>query len=474
MTDNHNYETPSAGTTDWHVPINKNFERMDSDIEVRDVESNLSQYTPRSGSKFMSTDTGRVFIADGDDWTRVDSSGPDPTYLSVSARSVNGVVFAKEFQGSGLASKISNALNWLKETGGQGRIRVTAKEDGTAWKWDKEITIDPTDYVSGVHVDVDQMVKIDYSGDQYPITIDHHGEPSKGYLTFQLYGGHWTHSGQPAGWIRLIDANHTKLCPKYVECRNSSTNATAIKVEAKETWAEANRISGTYRADRGIDWDPSTNASFADTAVDNAHFNVWDFGLRLRGNFRCCKFSNLTIFTKNDGARGIILDSPDMIGTVFDGWKIEDPGPSNSDVAAFETQSNYMGFYGPTFLGGRVTGISTAVDDTAGNNERVVQLSASDNGFKIVDLQSGVDELNVQKGNLAISGGIESEGFTADRDGSIRQTARDLASLSLDSEDDGKIFRHDGSSSVTADGSSSNDAGYYKWDNTDGEFKFIA
>ncbi|WP_276271740.1 hypothetical protein [Haloarcula litorea] len=65
------YNTPEQGTTDWHVPLNENFERMDTDIEVRDADGNLGQYEPRSGRKFLATDTLDVYLGNGDSWERV-------------------------------------------------------------------------------------------------------------------------------------------------------------------------------------------------------------------------------------------------------------------------------------------------------------------------------------------------------------------------------------------------------------------
>lgn len=69
MTTNHDYNTPEAGTTDWHIPLNDNFDRIDTDVEIRDVESNLSDYEPKQDAKFLSTDTERVFLGDGEQWT---------------------------------------------------------------------------------------------------------------------------------------------------------------------------------------------------------------------------------------------------------------------------------------------------------------------------------------------------------------------------------------------------------------------
>jgi hypothetical protein len=71
MTTNHDYNTPEAGTTDWHIPLNNNFERLDTDIEIRGSESTLDQYTPTQGAKFLATDTGRRFIGDGSNWEEI-------------------------------------------------------------------------------------------------------------------------------------------------------------------------------------------------------------------------------------------------------------------------------------------------------------------------------------------------------------------------------------------------------------------
>lgn len=76
MTRNHGYETPQAGTTEWHIPLNRNFEQLDTDIEVRDAESKRGDYEPKSGAKFFATDTGAVYIGDGSNWNRVGSGGP--------------------------------------------------------------------------------------------------------------------------------------------------------------------------------------------------------------------------------------------------------------------------------------------------------------------------------------------------------------------------------------------------------------
>ncbi|MFC7229690.1 hypothetical protein N0B31_19995 [Salinirubellus salinus] len=68
MTENHQYNTPKKGSTDWHIPLNENFKLIDSDVEIRDSDANKGSYTPKSGAKFLATDTGRVYVGDGSQW----------------------------------------------------------------------------------------------------------------------------------------------------------------------------------------------------------------------------------------------------------------------------------------------------------------------------------------------------------------------------------------------------------------------
>ncbi|GGL55831.1 hypothetical protein [Halocalculus aciditolerans] len=71
MTENHNYNTPAKGTLDWDVPLNTNFESLDTDVEIRDTEANRDDYAPKEGAKYLSTDTGSVYLGDGDAWNEL-------------------------------------------------------------------------------------------------------------------------------------------------------------------------------------------------------------------------------------------------------------------------------------------------------------------------------------------------------------------------------------------------------------------
>ncbi|AUG49104.1 hypothetical protein BVU17_16115 [Haloarcula taiwanensis] len=69
-TANHAYNRPPRGAQDWDVLLNENFSRIDGDVEIRDTEENRSQYTPKTGAKYLATDTGQVYIGDGNEWQR--------------------------------------------------------------------------------------------------------------------------------------------------------------------------------------------------------------------------------------------------------------------------------------------------------------------------------------------------------------------------------------------------------------------
>jgi hypothetical protein len=69
---NHNYNTPSEGTTDWHIPLNENFNQLDVDVEIRGPEENKGDYDPIAGAKYEATDSGAVYYGNGDTWVLAD------------------------------------------------------------------------------------------------------------------------------------------------------------------------------------------------------------------------------------------------------------------------------------------------------------------------------------------------------------------------------------------------------------------
>ena len=57
-TPNHNYNTPDEGTTNWHDPLNENFEKIDADVEIRASEAEKGEYDPKEGAKYEAVDSG--------------------------------------------------------------------------------------------------------------------------------------------------------------------------------------------------------------------------------------------------------------------------------------------------------------------------------------------------------------------------------------------------------------------------------
>lgn len=83
MTDNHGFDTPEQGTSDWAAPLNRNFERLDAAVEVRDQESERDTYQPKTGAKFYAVDTGNVYVGNGSEWTQVPVADHDHQQLAV-------------------------------------------------------------------------------------------------------------------------------------------------------------------------------------------------------------------------------------------------------------------------------------------------------------------------------------------------------------------------------------------------------
>lgn len=65
------------------------------------------------------------------------------------------------------------------------------------------------------------------------------------------------------------------------------------------------------------------------------------------------------------------------------------------------------------------------------------------------------------------------DGLRSYSDGSHDLPAQDLSTLSLTSTENGRIYRHNGDSSIDADGGTTSSPGYYAWDNSASKFKSI-
>jgi len=78
-TPNHGYNVPDPGASDWHEPLNENFEQYDTDVEIRGPDGERGDYDPKAGAKYLATDTGAVYLGDGSTWNALPTAGPSPS-----------------------------------------------------------------------------------------------------------------------------------------------------------------------------------------------------------------------------------------------------------------------------------------------------------------------------------------------------------------------------------------------------------
>lgn len=69
MTENHGYHTPERGAPNWDEPLNENFDRLDTDVEIRDTSDQRDEYEPAEGAMFVELDTGIAYLGDGTSWS---------------------------------------------------------------------------------------------------------------------------------------------------------------------------------------------------------------------------------------------------------------------------------------------------------------------------------------------------------------------------------------------------------------------
>ena len=303
---------------------------------------------------FPSPNSGDHIAWDGTDWTTeapptagsIDGAETDP-------QSVNNEVYADEFSGAGLASKVDNALTWLaNNVDGRGIVRVTPKDDGTAWNWDTEITIDDSVH-HGAQLIIDENVPIDYGGSGVAITIE--GEIAE--RRPGIIGGLWDFSGDPTGWLRLKDCYGCVVSPTQVDnIENSGGTAFGVSIENHDDWSEHTKIRDCFiRGDRCVQFQTASDTggtgtdSFQETKVWQCHMEGNDWCIRPKGNFKYSSFTESTFRPGANGAKCIWLDHNAGAGWTCTNLKFENTGTNYSNDASFYDPNNNA-FYGPLII----------------------------------------------------------------------------------------------------------------------------
>lgn len=73
MTDR--FHSPEGGIENWHLPLNENFDLLETLVEHRQPAANRFSVDPVQGKKWLSTDTGTIYIGTGTQWRELGTIG---------------------------------------------------------------------------------------------------------------------------------------------------------------------------------------------------------------------------------------------------------------------------------------------------------------------------------------------------------------------------------------------------------------
>lgn len=124
----HGWTVPTEGDGNYEDTFDQFFAEVDTDAELRDIESNLQNYDPKSGAKFTATDTENQFIGDGTTWNKLESSGKNPNFDSLST---NDIDITPAETGNTTVSATSIAIIG-SETSGYSQVFLNLTDAGSA------------------------------------------------------------------------------------------------------------------------------------------------------------------------------------------------------------------------------------------------------------------------------------------------------------------------------------------------------
>lgn len=137
------YNTPTQGSQDWHRPLNNNFERLEKDVEFRDIEENKGNYTPEQGAKFFATDTGAVYTGTGNAWELVGhvslSGGGDVGHFVNYAAGLSNEPINKFLLGDGESLEVVRLSAPMKHAP---QHKLTITSTGTECNYEFSVTSD--------------------------------------------------------------------------------------------------------------------------------------------------------------------------------------------------------------------------------------------------------------------------------------------------------------------------------------------
>lgn len=310
-TPNHNYNTPVEGTTDWHIPLNENFEQLDVDVTIRGPEDDRVNYDPEVGSKYEATDSGAVFYGNGDSWVLADRRVNNLESETISTKQIqkDGPKIVSPSASTGydsLQSAIDDAAAggsneiWLAENVAE---NIHIPHNGNAsWGLGNGLTIRG---ITGSHTEIKDnkkdgtpIIDLDASGRISNLTLHNLAVVPDGVDTrafnFNVYeqGGGGVTSGGSSDYMTILncrfEAPVINSRPFFLYVEN-----TAFRANVKADWSikgttydissgyasrrgnqmvfnRCNFISNTEETKRGAFWGYGINC----VLFDQPHFNV--------------------------------------------------------------------------------------------------------------------------------------------------------------------------------------------------------
>jgi hypothetical protein len=122
----HGWTVPTEGDTDYENTFDDFFVDLDTNGELRDLESNLQNYTPKEGAKFVATDTENEFIGNGTTWNQLQTSGKNPEFTVANTNvTKHATDISQDYTvDSGEGAVFAGPLTGTGSVSGNGRVSV--------------------------------------------------------------------------------------------------------------------------------------------------------------------------------------------------------------------------------------------------------------------------------------------------------------------------------------------------------------
>lgn len=248
-TANHDYRRPSKGTENWHRPLNRNFARIDTGVEIRDKKGNRQEYEPKENAKFLATDSGEIYLGDGDQWQKIGQ-----LVTGATESNVDGTIVAPPGDLQSAIDRASTGSDWA-----QSPMQTVKLVSGQNYKIDSTIKIRPN-------------VRVECNGARIV--------PTKNVNIFEVYRG-------------------TQLIEPFCDTRGTDWNATQVVIGPEDasslgvlnrTWVKDAFLVGTPGKGIGLQFrgdDGPCSLQYASGTISgfNRAIDIYAAGSEARYNF---------------------------------------------------------------------------------------------------------------------------------------------------------------------------------------------